>query len=170
MIGRIWFHIPIEEKPDNAMPCALVAVVLPERVVLAHEISTDQNSPPSIQKMLRKLADRASNHGKLRKILMDPIDHAATRLILKRSSTAVDDDIKRSTQRVLAQAFGDKMGNLLPIYRPGAALSKPKYNMGTHDRPLTPAMATAVIEQAIVISNMSRSRMVPYQINVDVAI
>lgn len=156
VIGRIWFQLPI--KADySTLPCALVALALPERAILAYDIATSRLAPASLAIVLNELLDRATPFGSGRELLLDRDDSAASADVLDRHGLDRVAPSQRSPQRLLAQALGDAVGNLRPIYKRGGALAKPGYVMGSHDRALTEEMARAVIADAIAASNCTRA-------------
>ncbi len=164
LIGRMWFQLPMQDKGLNEMPCALLAVSLPERVVLAHAISAQRDKPPSVQEVSRTLIDRASNGGALRDIVMDRLDAKIAGPVFSELGYLAPKPSRLSPQRLLARAFGDRMGELKPVYHSSGALAKPPYTMGRHDKPLTVGAAVAVIEAAIESSNAMRDPVMPFNL------
>ncbi|WP_133366506.1 hypothetical protein [Qipengyuania sediminis] len=156
VIGRIWFQLPMEE--DGAtLPHALVAVALPERAILAYHIATSRLAPASVSTVLDRLLNRATRLGPGRELILDREDRAAGAAVLSRHKMDCVTPSRQSPQRLLAQALGDAVGALRPVYRPGGALAKPRYVMGSHDRALTEQMARAAIVDAIAGSNDTRA-------------
>lgn len=166
VIGRMWFHLPLEETAANAMPCALLGVALPERIVIAHAISASKYSPPSIVKVLSEVLDASNGEGVCKELLLDSVDRAAASSMIAARDLSGIASCKLSLQRLLAQAFGDQISLLQPIYRRGGALVKPKYVMGSHDQSLDADAAVSVIEEAIALSNSARGELGPYSINI----
>lgn len=164
VVGRMWFHLPMLESAANSMPCALLGVALPERVVVAHAISAKRDAPPSVPHLLADLFGRSISTGEPRVLLMDPSDRAAGLPVLAERGATEMPSSKISLQRILAQAFGDSLGPLRPVYKRGGALAKPKYSMGAHDEPLTCDAAVAAIEQAISANNSRWPEVAPYSI------
>ncbi len=156
VIGRIWFQLPMEGN-DATIPCALVAVALPERAILAHDIATSRLVPASLANVLDGLLDRATPLGPGRELILDRDDLAAGAAVLARQEMDCFAPSRRSPQRLIAQALGDAVGPLRPVYRRGGAVAKPGYVMGSHDRPLTDQMARAAIVDAIAASNDTRA-------------
>jgi hypothetical protein len=164
VIGRMWFHIPLLGGTPNELPCALLAVALPERLVLAHAISPDRDSPPQINALIRDLLAKTSNGADPRNMLLDRLDAKAADEVLAQRGIKAPKAAKHSPQKILARAFGDKLGELHPIYHPIGALTKPKYVMGRHDQPLCAPAAVSVIEAAIDVSNDLREKVAPFSL------
>lgn len=165
VVGRMWFHLPLTESAANSMPCLLAVAALPERIIVSYSISLRRDAPPSVVQALRDLFDQASSDGETRELLMSAVDRTAAMPILSSRNGLEIPRAKDSMQRMLAQAFGDGLGKLRPVYRRGSALVKPKYTMGAHDRPLTDVGAVAVIEQAIEANNSRRQELAPFSIH-----
>lgn len=162
VIGRMWFQVPLLGGGPNELPCALLVVALPERLVLAHAISVDRDSPPPIDGVIRDLLTKTSSGADPRRMLLGRLDAKAAGRIFTQSGIKAPKAAKLSPQKILARAFGDKLGELHPIYHPGGALTKPKYVMGRHDQPLSAPAAVSVIEAAIDASNNLREKVAPF--------
>ncbi|OBX18957.1 hypothetical protein A9995_10505 [Erythrobacter sp. QSSC1-22B] len=165
IIGRMWFHLPLQDSAVNTMPCALLAVALPERAIVAHSISTQRALPSSVPQLLGDLFDQSNVEGESRELLMDSTDYAAGSVSLTERGHNDIIPSRVSMQRILAQAFGDRLGQLQPVYRRGSALAKPKYVMGIHDKPITRDAAVTVIEKAIAANNGERGEVAVYSIS-----
>lgn len=164
VVGRMWFQLPTTGDAPNSMPCLLVVAALPERIIVSHSISSRSDAPPSVVHALGELFDLAAADGEPRELLLSAIDRTASLPVLSRSCGLEIPPTNGSMQRMLAQAFGDALGQLRPVYRRGSALVRPKYSMGAHDRPLTDAEAIAVIEQAIKANNCRRRKLAPFSV------
>ena len=149
---------------SKELPFAVLAVALPERIVAAASISTRTHAPPSVGNVLRDLVAGSTTQGQRRKLLIDAADKKASSDILDDLALSPIPAYKRSTQRLLARAFGDQLGNLVTVYRPGSALAKPTYRMGRHDAALSEAEARSAIEYAIKENNRKRGLLMPYTI------
>lgn len=156
VIGRMWFQLPMAED-DGAIPSALVAVALPERVILAYDVTTARHTPASLVMVLDSILNRATPLGPNRELLLDRDDRAAGADVLAAHDLRRIPPSRLSPQRLLAQAFGDALGFLRPVYRRGGALAKPAYVMGSHDQPLSAEVARAVIADAVAASNATRA-------------
>lgn len=164
VIGRIWFHLPIEGYPRNEMPCALVAVAMPERFILAYEVAVSRETPPSVAKVAEDLCNLFAGQAPQRTLVIERIDRMAVSGVFAAHNLSASRRRSQSPQKILAQAFGDKLGELKPVYRAGSASAKPKYVMGRHDKPLSPSAATALIEAAIQSSNAVRQQPAPFSL------
>lgn len=165
LIARMWFQLPSIGDEASDLPCAILGVSLPERVVVAFSISTRREAPPQVEPVLRFLLAASKGEGQPRNLLISGRDRICGAGLLKEYGRQDIPTCKLSLQRLLAQAFGDRLGNLVPIYRPIAASSKPKYVMGRHDHPLTQHEAMLTIKEAIKTSNALRAALPPYRIS-----
>lgn len=165
LIARMWFHLPSISDETTDLPCAILGVSLPERLVVAFSISTRREAPPQIGPVLGPILAASSDTGQSRDLLISGRDRISGAGVLKQYGRQDIPTCRSSLQRLLAQAFGDRLGNLVPVYRPIAASSKPKYVMGRHDHPLNEAEAVLAISQAIKASNALRSALPPYRIS-----
>lgn len=163
MIGRLWFHLPLRNG-SNFLPCALVVVSMPERIIAASSVSVNTEVPPSIENVLRDLLVGGTKGGQGRKLLIEAADKRVGYDVLEEFALDQIAPCRQSTQRLLARAFGDRLGSLVAVYRPGAALAKPTYTMGRHDAPLSEAEALSAIERAIAENNRKRGLLKPYAI------
>lgn len=163
VVGRMWFQLPMVED-GAAIPCALVAVALPERAIIAYNVTTVRHAPASLVTILDSILNRATPLGPNRELLLDHDDRAAGADVLARHNLDRVGPSRQSPQRFLAQALGDAVGSLRPVYRRGGALAKPSYVMGSHDRPLTELMARDVIADAVAANNATRAEVGPFSI------
>lgn len=149
VIGRLWFHLPVQGQTEHAMPSLLVATMLPERHVVAHRLSLDETRPPSIADLLRLLLESRSPGAAERRILMSPNDRRAAAGVLEETGLMRVKPHDRSTQRELSHAFGTRLGSLNVLYRRGPARPSMKRVVKRQDAPLAPDEATAAILHAI---------------------
>ena len=157
VIGRMWFHLPVTALPDGTpgtdMPTLLVAVALPERVILAWRISFDDRSPPSVADLISDLLSRRSLGAASRALLMEPVDRRAAADVLAANGLAAVRSHSRSLQRQMSSAFGGRLGRLAALYRRALARPQTKRVISRQDERITPDAAEAVIEEAIEASN-----------------
>ncbi|RZL85372.1 MAG: hypothetical protein EOP66_01715 [Sphingomonas sp.] len=156
IVGRMWFQMPVE---DQAVPMALVAVMLPERLIVAYRVSIDPVSPPAVTELVRDLADRRADVGEARALLMNAED--------LRAATAQLDSIgqkelrpqRRSLQIELSRAFGGRIRQLKTAYRPGTGATR---KAGVRQaQPLTAAEAVVAVETAIDAHNAAMGAAMP---------
>lgn len=163
VIGRMWFHLPVEGQPAIAMPTLLLAVVLPERHIVAYRISIDQLSPPSVRGLIKDLAAQRQVGASRRKLFIEPDDRRVALDALDEAGLNIPSHY-RSVQREISRAFGGKLGPLKAIYRRALARPTTKKVLHRQDRPLTTSEAIATIEQAIAISNQASGPVQPFDI------
>ena len=161
VIGRFWFHLPIAGEGSGELPMVLAAVLLPERVIVAHVISADSANPPSVGDLVDALVGRCTPLATSRPLLLESGDrHAAARSL----SLAGLDRVTahpRSVQRTLARAFGERLGTLKAIYRRSSAKPGKKGVINRLSRPLQAEDAERVIADAIDANNAMHSIVMP---------
>lgn len=163
VIGRLWFHLPMKVAHSGEMPMALAAVLLPERLVVAHAVATDA-SPPAVGALISALAAQRAPGAPARPLLMEAGDrHAAADALTKAGLERVTAH-PRSIQRALARSFGERFGHLKAIYRRGSA--KPGKAGVAHRlaRMLEVEEATSMITDAIDANNAASGGIVPFDL------
>jgi hypothetical protein len=153
VIGRMWFHLPVVDMPPNSMPTLLAAVALPERVVLAHAVSTDTSMPPSVSDLIDRLAAMRIGGATPRPILLDPDDRRVAIGALDRAGVGRTRSHNRSVQRELSKAFAGKLGPLAVIHQRGMARPATKRVISRQDQPLPAEQVVATIDDAVVAQN-----------------
>lgn len=160
IIGRVSFHLPVKEDRTDAiahpLPQVILAVALPECIVLQYQVSVNLDEPPSVEKLVQDLLSGQTTEAKARPLMMDPIDRRLTRDLFKRFGIKKIDPNKSAVQKEMARAFGAKFGNLIPIYHPNHAKPGRRLVLTRQDEPLTKDEAIAAIENAIAKNNDSR--------------
>lgn len=154
LVGRFWFHLPVMDAPSGSMPMLLGAVLLPERIIIAHEVSTDPDQPPSIATLVETLAALRTPGAAKRTLLLDPNDRRAASSVLAAAGLGHVASHPRSVQRELSRAFGDQLGPLKVIYRRGAAKPATRRVSTRLDQPLQESDALSVIAEAVDSSNV----------------
>lgn len=152
VIGRMWFQLPVEGLPAEAMPMALVAVLLPERIIVAHRVSADTEGQPSVTDLIGDLADRQTDDGETRPLLISAEDRHAAAAQLDLIGLGNIRSPRRSLQIEISKAFGGRLGQLKVTYRPSRAGTAQKRKV-RQVQPLTKAEATDAIETAIDAHN-----------------
>jgi hypothetical protein len=164
VVGRMWFHLPVAGQPVTAMPTLLVATLLPERLIVAHQLSTDLMSPPSVKALVEDLLSVREPGAPARQLLIEPDDRRAAAVALEGAGVHVRSHY-RSVQREISRAFGGRLGGLKAIYRRGLARPKTKKVLSRQDEPITHAEARDVVETAIAANNeRSTKRNGPFDI------
>lgn len=164
VMGRMWFHLPMTDRPANAMPTLLVAVALPERVILAHRVSTDPGFPPSVHSLIDEVATLRTPVAERRPLLLDPDDRRVGAAALERADLGSTRSHNRSVQRELARAFNGRLGPLTAIYQRGRARPGIKPVLSRQDRPLPAVEVTAIIKGAIGTHNATHPAPGPFDL------
>jgi len=155
VVGRMWFHLPVAGTSVDAMPTLLAAVLLPERFLVAHAISTDPLSPPSINDLIDTLAKNSSPQGASRPLLLDPDDRRVGSEALSRAGLGGTRSYNRSVQRELSKAFGGRLGQLEAIYQRGMARPATKRVITRQAEALPKSNVKLMIENAVAFHNAS---------------
>lgn len=153
VIGRMWFHLPIEGLPLSAMPTVLAAVLLPERLIIAHEISTDPERPPSINALINTVGSQAVPGAPARELMLNPDDRRMGIEALARVGVAKGPTPRRSVQREISKAFSGKLGPVAAIHQRGMARPATKKVLSRQDHAISEAEAIKVITDAIDAHN-----------------
>ena len=161
VVGRMWFHLPVTGMPASAMPTLLAAVMLPERIVVAHEISVDPSSPPSVGVLIDALAAMRTPGAHARPLLLDPDDRRVSAAALERAGLGHTKAHARSVQSELSKAFAGRLGPLAVIHRRGSARPGTKRVMSRQDESLPAAQVRDIVEQAIEAHNAATVVVLP---------
>lgn len=164
VIGRFWFHLPIEAVHAGAMPMLLAAVLLPECIIVAHSISADGVSMPDVNDIVAQVSARRTPSAQARPLLMEAGDRHAAADALAVAGLERTTAHPRSVQRVLARAFGERLGPLRTIYRRGSAKPGKKGVAHRHGRPLRAEEAARMIADAIDASNATGGGEIPFDV------
>lgn len=152
-VGRFWFHLPMQAVHVGGMPMLLAAVLLPERIVVAHAISTDGVSVPDLNELVGTLVARRTPSATVRPLLMEASDRHAAAGALATAGLERVAAHPRSVQRALARAFGERLGPIKAIYRRGSAKPGKKGVIHRMSRQLRAEEAAQVITDAIDANN-----------------
>lgn len=152
VIGRMWFHLPIEELPAGSMPTLLVAVLLPERQIIAHRLSMEPTDPPSVEALVGDLLARRTAGANARALLVEPDDRRAAAEAFHQAGITIRPHY-RSVQREISRAFGGRLGPLSAIYRRALARPLTRKQQILQGKPLTATEARMAVENAIVLNN-----------------
>ena len=164
VVGRMWFHLPMTDRPANAMPTLLVAIALPERVILAHRVSSDPGLPPSVDSLIDEVAALRTPTAERRPLLLDPDDRRAGAAALERAGLGSTRSHNRSVQRELARAFNGRLGPLTAIYQRGMAKPGIKPVLSRQDQPLPAAEVKAIVEGAVGTHNAAHAAPRPFDL------
>lgn len=161
VIGRMWFHLPIKGSRADAMPNLLAAVMLPERIIVAHSISTDPLSPPSISDLIDRLAITSTPGTTPRPLLLDAEDRRVGADALARAGLGCTRSHYRSVQRELSKAFAGRLGPLSAIYQRRMARPATKRVITRQDEPLDQYEVVKIIDNAVRSHNAATLMAVP---------
>ena len=153
VVGRIWFHLPVAGMPASAMPTLLAAVALPERIVLAHAVSTDPSTPPSVSELIDRLTAVRTSDAPLRPLLLDSDDRRMAADALDRAGLGATRSHNRSVQRELSKAFAGRLGPLPVIHQRSMARPATKRVISRQDQPLTAEDVVTTIADAVDAHN-----------------
>ena len=171
VVGRMWFHLPVTDTPGSGagtdMPTLLVAVALPERIILAHRISVDDHQPPGIADLIAELVALRIPGADGRPLLLQSDDRRAANAVLAKAGLNGLRAFKRSVQRELSRAFGGRLGRLTALYRRSLARPGTKHVVQRQDERITSEEAKAAILEAVAASDAaSRTKMPAFDISV----
>ncbi len=161
VIGRMWFQIPISDQPAETMPTLLAAIMLPEGVVIAHQLSIDAMEPPSISDMVDEVAAMRTTGAKKRAVVMNETDRRAAAAALARTDIASVTGHGQAAQSELARSLGSRLGPLDVILHRAKARPAKRKAATRFDEPLAPADVVAVIEGAIASNNAAAPASAP---------
>ncbi len=153
VVGRMWFHLPVAGMPASAMPTLLAAVALPERIVLAHAVSTDPSTPPSVSELIDRLTAVRTSDAPLRPLLLDSDDRRMAADALDRAGLGATRSHNRSVQRELSKAFAGRLGPLPVIHQRSMARPATKRVISRQDQPLTAEDVVTTIADAVDAHN-----------------
>lgn len=153
VIGRMWFHLPMRGRPANAMPTLLAAVLLPERRIIAHRVSTDPEAPPPVADLLADVIDLREPGAPARPLVMGRDDRRAAETILLKAGLGERLAIRRAPQEDLSHSLAGRLGALDALYRRARARPATRKAATRFEEPLDPADVTAAIEQAVATHN-----------------
>lgn len=152
VVGRMWFHLPMVGMPASAMPTLLAAVLLPEKFIIAHEVSLDPLTPPSVGRLIGSLVARQTADAPSRRLLLDPDDRRVGADALTDAGLGRTRSHSLSVQRELSKAFAGRLGPLEAIFQRSMARPGTK-RISRQDEPIPAAQAMKVIEAAVATHN-----------------
>lgn len=153
VIGRMWFRLPVNEMPADAMPMLLAAVLLPERFIVAHAISVDPESPPSVSALIDALERNRTFGAAKRPVHIAADDRRAGAAALDRAGLNGTRSYDRSVQRELSKSYGGKLGPLDVIYQRGMAKPASSCVITRQQEALSAEAVVEAVEAAITSSN-----------------
>lgn len=164
VVGRMWFHLPVEGQPAGTMPTLLAAVLLPEGAIVAHRISTDALSPPPVADLVSEVAARRAIGALARELVIDDDDRRAAAEAVAAAGVAPSPARRRAPQKELSLALGGRLGRLAALYRRSMARPATRKAATRFERPLAPGAVVTAIEDAIAASNAAAGAMPAFDI------
>lgn len=148
-ISRMWFHMPVADLPKGAMPTLLAAVLLPERIVVAHAISLDPERPAQVGDIIDTMAQSRTPGAPRRPVLLDADDRRAAAAALDRAGIGTTRANNRSVLTEMSMAFAGQLGPLPVIHQRGMARPGKKRVLSRQEEALPADQVVAAIEAAI---------------------
>lgn len=161
LAGRMWFHMPVLGEPLDAMPMLLAAVLMPERIIVTHLVSTAANLPPSVGELLDNLAKLQTAGASPRPLLLNADDRRAAATPLAWSGLDQIRSHDRSVQRELSKSFAGQLGPLAVVYQRSMARPATKRVVTRQDEPLPAAQVVAIIAAAVNSHNVAVGLEIP---------
>lgn len=155
-IERIWARVPIINMPTNYLPTILVALLLPERIIVAHDVSIDREIPPSVPKVVTALVSACTKGSEQRPLLLSADDRRAATQALQQAGLSKIKTHKRSTLLEMSNAFAGQLGPLELIHRRGMAKTAKRLGITRQETPFIQEAAINLIEAAINSHNNGR--------------
>jgi hypothetical protein len=142
--------LPAAWKEIVVMPHVLMAVLLPERVVVAHEVSIDPDTSPSLNGLMEKLRSAATPGGRLLRVRAPHLN------ALQRGAIgAVELPNRPSGLPTLGRVLTPMLGGLGLIYQFSRARPTSSLLKARHASPLTTPDVEAAIDRAVAAHNAS---------------
>lgn len=154
VVGRLWFHLPVIDAAPGDMPTALVAMLLPERRIVAHLASADEARPPAVADLVDLLVAGAAPGAPARPLLIEADDRRMADSALARSGLGGVRPHARSVQREIGRAVGGRLGTLAALHRRGSARPETRRVVQRQDERIAPAAALAAIDAAVAAHNV----------------
>lgn len=155
-IERIWARVPIINMPTTHMPTILVAVLLPERLIVAHDLSIDREQPPSVSKVITAIARARCKGSEQRPLLLSADDRRVGAQALDKAGLSKIRTYDKSILREMSNTFGGQLGTLELIHRRGMAKSSKRLGITRQETPLARQAAIDLINDAIETHNIAR--------------
>lgn len=158
LISRMWFRLPVGPTGTEEMPMLLTATLIPERIIVAHELSTSAAKPLSVQRLLERVHTLRSVGARKRGLLIDRADRLHARDVLDAFGFDRERDWHGSVQREASRHFAGRLGDLDAIFQRGSARplvtgSRPKVGA------ITRQQAEDLIDAAISLNNQRAGSM-----------
>lgn len=159
-IGRLWFRFPVHDDDGIVIttktPCLLMAVALPECQILTYEISTDDNKPPSLEKLLETLVAMQSDKAEVRPLHLSQHDKKIARSILAPHDVKVSPTLN-GVRADLNAAFGGKLGDHSVMGTFGRIHPDSRgYELSRQEQPMTKERAERLIKAAVSETNAAK--------------
>lgn len=109
LVSRTWFHLPVRGLASRVMPVLLSATLIPERLIVAHELSLDETEPPDLQRLLMDLQSLCVTGAHKRGLLLDPADRRHANRLLENEGWNVERGWTGSIQREASRHFAGRL-------------------------------------------------------------
>lgn len=163
-LERIWVRLPIIDASPAFMPTVLIAVLLPERMIVAHDISVDKTKPPSVARVIADLARVRDKGAEKRPLLLSADDRRVGAGALAAAGLSKVPTYERSVLRELSNAFAGRLGALELIHYRGMAKTAKRRGITRQEAPLKGNVAKELIELAIRAHNEACDTQVAFDI------
>lgn len=147
LIDEISIKLPVITDKDIVMPRVLVAFILPQRRIVAAEISCDQKRPTSTARLMKAIQEESSDGG-LPLRLRAP--HCAAS---EREAIGALSRDKSVGLPALGRILGNTLGDLKIIYQASKARPGSRLVDARHAAPIGPEDAERAIRRAINTHN-----------------
>jgi hypothetical protein len=143
LIAECVLKIPVQHDGGIAMPRVLLAMLLPERRILAADIAFDPDSPTSLTKVLEGV-EKAEAPGAPQLPLRAP-----NRSPLEREIIGAVSATEGTGKPTLARMLGPQLGDIPVSYKAATALSADRLLAARHSTAIGPEDATRAIMEAV---------------------
>ena len=154
LVAECSIGLPVTFANQVVLARAILAVTVPERLVVGFDLSCDPDRPPTPEGLLRRMGVRSFGGLSDRPlVLMLGVDVDS-----RKRGTGQPPSSNRPT---LAKLFGRELGGLKLIYRPSMARAPDKIAGSRQDSPVGPSDVLLALEHAIATNNASRAASAP---------
>ena len=147
LIDECTIKLPVQSNKDVVMPRVLIAVVLPERRIVAFEVSFDPEQAPALDRLMRKVEAAVSVSGV-------PLRVRAPHC--NRTERAMIGAIPRGKGHnlpSLGRVMGSSIGDLSVVYQVSKARPSHTLIAARHATALEPDEAARIIAEAVTAHN-----------------
>jgi hypothetical protein len=149
LVDELTVRLPVLDGRDVIMPRVLVAVVLPQRRIVATDMACTRTSAPSFMALMRALEAASSTAGVRLPVRAPHVGGESD--AVTRGKNVRDRDHRPK----LSQVMGNRLGQLGILYRPNMARPASELAAARHASPLHEADARRIILEATAEHNRS---------------